>query len=252
MEVGMAGVADFSLRIAHVSFKESAVLQGLAHQLHVVIELGSVVGFGKQTFEKDGVRHAYGPEKMHGLAQLTAFHVLVAHECNAADFYLWSFADYERKAYRRRRNRPDFSTDCRELVSVLGLQITDDDFRLFHFGGVVLRFRREGDFILLEAVEDVAFRDRVNSDVIDLSYSRLLFYINMKDPAFGGSLALKANVLEIPGVPQRVEVALDCRLIINIARAAENMGTHTLGGDAAGSVDLNPADNVRLLLFGPP
>ena len=47
MEVGMAGVADFSLRIAHVSFKKSAVLQGFADQLHIVIELGSVVGFGK-------------------------------------------------------------------------------------------------------------------------------------------------------------------------------------------------------------
>ena len=196
------------------------------------------------------MRHAYGPEEMHGLAQLTAFHVLVAHERNAPDLHLGPFADHECNAHRRRRNRPDFSTNGGELVSVLGLQITDDDFRLFHFGGVVLRFRREGDFILLEAVEDVAFRDRVNSDVIDLSYSRLLFYINMKDPAFGGSLALKANVLEIPGVPQRVEVALDCRLVINIARAAENMGTHTLGGDAAVSVYLNPADNVGLLLLG--
>src|SRR5207248_9994113 len=105
----------------------------------------------------------------------------------------------------------DFSTDCCELVSVLGLQITDDDFRLLHLGGVVLRFRREGDFILLEAVEDVAFRDRVNPHIIDISYARLLFYINMKGPAFGCSLALKANVLELPGVPVGVEVALDSR-----------------------------------------
>src|SRR5438067_1205258 len=187
---------------------------------------------------------------MHGLAQLTAFHVLVAHECNAADFYLWPFADYEGKTYRRRRNRPYFSTNCGELMAVLGLQVTDDDFRLLHLGGVVLRFRREGDFILLEAVEDVAFRDRVNPHVIDLSYARLLFYINMKDPAFGGSLALKANVLEIPGVPEGVEVALDSRLVINIARAAENMGTYAFCGDAAVSMYLNPADNVGLLLLG--
>jgi len=101
---------------------------------------------------------------------------------------------------------------------------------------------------LLESVENVALRDRINSDVVDLPHARLLFNVNMQDPAFGGGFALKANVFEVAGIPQRVEIALDRRLVIDIPRAREDVGTDGFCGNATVPVDLNGAHDVGLLL----
>jgi hypothetical protein len=111
-----------------------------------------------------------------------------------------------------------------------------------------LRLGRKCDFVLLESVEDVALRDRIDSQVIDLPHSRLLFNVNMQDPAFGCGLALEANVFEIAGIPQRIEVSLYCSLVVDIPRTREDVCADGFCGNATVSVDLNSAHDIRLLL----
>jgi hypothetical protein len=59
----------------------------------------------------------------------------------------------------------------------------------------------------------------------------------MDTPAFGTLFALDANVLEVSGVPQRVEVALQSGFIVNIARPREDAGANSIRRNAAVTVD---------------
>src|SRR5207237_1733032 len=99
--------------------------------------------------------------------------------------------------------------------------IPDYNFGLLDFCRIVLRLWRERDFVLLESVENIAFGDRIDAEIIDLSHSRLLFDVDMKDPALGRGLALETNILELAGIRQRVEVTHDRRLVVDISRTHE-------------------------------
>ena len=99
------------------------------------------------------MRYADWLHEVHGLAQLTAFYVLVADEFNAANFHLRPFAHHKCDSDRSRRHRPDFGADGGELVAMFGFQVPDYNFGLLNFGGIVLRLRRERDFVLLEFFE---------------------------------------------------------------------------------------------------
>ena len=76
----------------------------------------------------------------------------------------------------------------------------------------------ESDFPFFKAVQHVASRNRVQAGVVDLPNGGPFLYINMNQPSLGGLLAFEADIFEISRVPQRIEVALDGRLIVNIAR----------------------------------
>src|SRR3954470_7460546 len=225
METWVASIPNFGLRIADVPLEKAPVLQGLAHQFHIIFEVGGIVGFGKKIFEKDGVWYADRLHEMHGLAQLTALHVLIADKFDTSDLNLRPFAHNKCESNRCWRYWPDFGADGGELVAMFGFQVPDYDFGLLNFGGIVLRLWRERNFVLLESIENVAFGDGIDAEIVDLSHPRLLFNINMQDPALGRGLALEANILEIAGIPQRVEIALDGRLIVYISRTREDVGT---------------------------
>jgi hypothetical protein len=68
----------------------------------------------------------------------------------------------------------------------------------------------------------------------------------MQDPALGGSLALEADVLEIASVPQRVEVALNSGLIVDVTRMGEDMGANRLRRNTAVAVDFDGTDQILL------
>jgi hypothetical protein len=59
-------------------------------------------------------------------------------------------------------------------------------------------------------------------------------------------LALHADVLEVAGVPQGVEVAFQRGLIVNISWAGKDTGPNRICGNAAVAVDFNCCDDVLL------
>jgi hypothetical protein len=67
------------------------------------------------------------------------------------------------------------------------------------------------------------------------------------DPALGGRLPLDAQVVEIAGVPQRIEVAFQGRLIVNVAGAGEHAGLDSVRRDSAVPVNLDRSNHVVLL-----
>jgi hypothetical protein len=66
------------------------------------------------------------------------------------------------------------------------------------------------------------------------------------DPALGGLLALKPDILEVSRIPQRVEVTLDRRLIVYVADPAENSGLDGFLRNSSAAVNLNVNDQILL------
>ena len=192
------------------------------------------------------MRHANGPGKAHRMTQFAAGHVVIAFKLDPAYLNFWPLADHERQVNRSRRQRPHLTSNRCELVAMLSFERLDRNFRLLDFGGVVLRFGRQPDFVLLETVENIALGNGIYPRVINLLHSGAFFYVNVKDPAFGRGLTLKADVFEESRVPQRVEVSLNCCLIINIARMGKDVRFDHICGHTAVPVDLNLHDQVLL------
>jgi hypothetical protein len=58
--------------------------------------------------------------------------------------------------------------------------------------------------------------------------------------------AFKANVFEVSGIPQRVEVAFEGGRIVNVSGMSEDSGFNSFGGDAAIATDVNSGYHVLL------
>ena len=86
---------------------------------------------------------------------------------------------------------------------------------MLDLGRIVLTLLREPDLLFFEAVENVAIRDRIQSDVLNLPNCRLFGDVNMNDHALLRVFPFKADVVEVPGIPKRVEIALQ-RLRIDV------------------------------------
>ena len=86
-------------------------------------------------------------------------------------------------------------------------------------GLVELALDVEGDLLLLEAVHDVGDGDRVQALVVDLADGGLFANVDLQlEAALAGNL-LDADVVEVAGVPERVEVALNDGRVIGVAGA---------------------------------
>ena len=107
-------------------------------------------------------------------------------------------------------------------------------------------FDREADFALLEAIEHVAGGNRAQAGVVDLADGGSLLHINVEDPTLGGLVALEANVFEIAGVPQRVEIALQGGGVIDVADAGKNARLYGFDRNAAVAVDADADDQISL------
>ncbi len=156
MEARVPGVVNLGLGILHQHFEVAAVLEFGAHPFGVLFELGGVVGLGEHIFEEDRMRNADRLQVLHGRPQSAAIDVLVALEFDLADFDLRTFLDHKGHATAAGGMGRYFGADGGELAAVLGQQFLERDFGLLDLGGIVLAFRTEADFALLEAVENVA------------------------------------------------------------------------------------------------
>jgi hypothetical protein len=65
-------------------------------------------------------------------------------------------------------------------------------------------------------------------------------------PSLRRLLALEPDVLEIVRIPQRVEIPLDCGLIVNVARARKDASSNGVGWDAAVAPNVNRGNDVLL------
>jgi len=172
--------------------------------------------------------------------------VLIAAETNAPNLYFRAFFDDESDANGVGRDGTDFGADGSELVAVFGEQLLQHDLSLLHLGGIVLVFDRKRNLALLEAIEHVAGRNCIQTDIVDLADRGPFFDVNVKDPTLGILFPLKANVFKIASVPERVEVTLDGRRVIHVADFGEDAGFDRVGRYTAIAVGLN-ADNELLL-----
>ena len=130
---------------------------------------------------------------------------------------------------------------------MLGEELLNDGLHLGDARRVILALDGEADLFLLEAVEDIGLRDRVQTFVVDFADRGLFTDINVEDDAaLGIVFALDADVFEVPGVPEGVEIALDGGGVEGLAFMAEEAGDDRFLGNAAVADDANLGN--RLLL----
>ena len=184
------------------------------------------------------MRDADGPQVLHGIAQHSRLDVLVAFELDLADLDLGPFFDHKRDPDRGRRNLPYFRADGGKLPPMFGQQAFDRHFRFLDFRRIVLTLHRQADLRFLEAVEHVAGGNRTQADVVDLADGGLFLHLDNQPPALGSLFAAEADVFEIAGVPQRVEIALQGGGVVNIAGMGENARLDGFGGNAAVALTL--------------
>ncbi len=172
---------------------------------------------------------------------------LVAGEADVADLDRGAFLDIEGHRDGGGRDGLDLRGDGRELVPVLAEQLPEHGDRPRDARGVVLALHSEADLLLLEAVEHIGLRDGVQPLVVDLADSGLFTDEDVQDLALGGVLFFDADVFEVAGVPERVEVALDGGWVVVVADVGVEAGEDRFLGDAAVADDANFRDDVAVL-----
>src|SRR5580658_3276892 len=187
----MSGIVDYGLRLLNQHFEVTAILVLGANPLGVFIEFGGIVGLREQILQKDGVWDPDGLQILHRTAQNAAVDVLISFEGNLTDLDFGSFLDQEGEAHGVWRDGMNLGPNRRVLSSVLSQQLLDRDLGLLYLGRIVLAFDGQSDFRFLEAVQHVAFRNRVQAFVINLSDGRTFLDIDMQDPPFRSLLSLK-------------------------------------------------------------
>src|SRR5664279_2977561 len=167
--------------------------------------------------------------------------MLVAGEVNLANLNRGAFLDIEVDLHRGGRNGLDLGADGRELVAVLGENLAQHSLGPLDLGRVILAFLGEADLLFFEAVKNVGLRHDIQALVIDFANGGFFLDVNIQDDSFFGVLALDAQVLEVTGVPQRIEIAFDRDRIVRIANVGEQAGKDSLLGNAP------VADNTNLV-----
>ena len=98
----------------------------------------------------------------------------------------------------------------------------DRDFRLLDARGIVLALNDQSDFVLLEAVENVAIGNRTRAYVADLADRRLFLHLDDDAPALRRLFPQELDVFEVAGVPKGVEVAFQGGGVVDVARLGED------------------------------
>src|SRR5260370_35963079 len=130
----------------------------------LLVQFFAVVCFGEDRnvpkVEVGGVRAVVA----HGANQLAIAECVVPRELDAADLHLRPFLNFENQDDRvARRDALVLRRDFGELAAVLPKQFLQDYFRFLDARGIKLALHREADLALLEAVENVGFRNRMNA-----------------------------------------------------------------------------------------
>src|ERR1700730_649852 len=162
----------------------------------------------------------------HRPEQLTVAERVIPGEYNLAYLDLWAFIDFENQNHRvARRNLFKLRGHACELVAVFAEQILQHHFGLLDARGVELAFYRQSDFLFLEPVQNIRFRNGVDSVVTDAPDHRSLFYLEYNDfPArpLRRILNVQLHIFEKLRIPQSMKVSPQRLLVVRIAFAAEN------------------------------
>src|SRR5229473_5978882 len=142
MESRMASVMNFRLGVLHQHFEVATVLEFGPYSFCVFIELGGVIGLGKEVFQEDGMRDPDRLQVLHGAAKDSGTNVLVAHKSKLANSDLGAFLHHKSDADLGGRDGPLLGAYGGELPPVLGQQFLDRYLSLFDLGGIVLALRR--------------------------------------------------------------------------------------------------------------
>ncbi len=153
---------------------------------------------------------------------------------------------YERQRNRGGRNGTDFRGNGCELVAVRGQQFLNDNFSALYFGRIVLTLLGKSDLSFLELIEDVALRDGAQAYILDFADGWLFLDVDMDDPALGGGLALNSQIVKIASVPERVKVAFQGGLVVNVTGLGEHAGADGLSRNSAIALDLDGLDHALL------
>ncbi len=163
------------------------------------------------------MRDADGLQVLAWSAQLARAERVVALEGDLADLDRRAFLDVEGQRDGGGRDGLDIGPDGGELVAVLAEHLLQHDFGALDARGIVLAFDGEADLFLLEAVEHVGNGDGVQALVVDFANGGLFADVDDELHAVGLVDALDAHVVEVAGVPERVEVALHNGGIVRVA-----------------------------------
>ena len=217
--IDAAGVADVGLGLAGKSLEIALVPIGVTNALRIFVELAGVEGLRKQVFENDGVRYADRLQVAHRRDQLAVRNRVVAVKRDLAHLNRGAFFDDEGQRNGCGRQRLDFGLDRGELVTMLGEQLLQDNFGPLDLGRVVLALDRERHFGLLEPFQYVGLCDRAEALIFDLADRWALAHINDQLHAGWRIDFLEPHVIEVTGVPKRVEIALDDGGIVGVSGA---------------------------------
>ena len=149
---------------------------------------------------------------------------LVADDIDVPDLHLRALVHHKGDLERGRRNLLDLRIHRGVLAAALGQKLLKHDGRALHLVGIVLRFHAQADFAFLEAVQDLADRDRLRARVVDGADDTALVHHEAHDHAGSTLLGLQADIVEAAGIPQDHEVAAKGFFVINIARLGEDQG----------------------------
>ncbi len=132
-----------------------------------------------------------------------------------------------------------------KLVAVLAEHLLQHHLGALDAGLVELALDVEADLLLLEAVHHVRDGDRVQALVVDLADGGLFANVDLQLEAALAWNLLDAHIVEVAGVPERVEVALHHGRVVGVAGAAEQARDDRLFGDAPVADDLDRAKDLR-------
>ena len=214
--------------------------------LLVVFELHLVVSLGEDALEEDRVRHAIGVQVLHGLDHPVGVFSLVALDIDVPHLHLGAFIDVESDLQGGGRNLLDARLDGGVLMAALGEKLLQRHHRALHLVGIVLRFHREADLALLEAVQNFGDRDRVDARVVDGADHAPLDQHPVDDDAGLSLFGFQADIVEAALVPQQTEIAAHGVYAVDVPHLLFDDRLEGVLGDAAGALEIDGFDHLSL------
>ena len=147
---------------------------------------------------------------------------MVSPEADSAHLDFGPLHHDESEGHRIRRNVPSARAHRGELASVLGQHPLEHDFRPLDHHRVILRQNRHIDLLFAEAVEHVRLRDGAQPFVINAAHQFLFPDEEGENLSLLAVVHFQPDVVEISGVPQGHEIALQGVFIVRVAHVSEH------------------------------
>src|SRR5271154_5763413 len=193
---------------------------------HIFVEFGAVEGLAHHRNVSDVERNPVGPVISHRADDFRAGECLVSHDRDVPDLYLRSFVYVEHQLYGVRRGDAFVGgLYGRELVAVRRQQALQHNLGANDLRWIELAFHRQADLLILEGVQNVRFRNRFVSLVLDAADDGPLRHVeddNFAVRRAGIVFDVQPDVFEKLRVPKRLKIAVQRLHIIGIAHVRKN------------------------------